>query len=196
LDFVHVERLYKTDVHDKVTADDGDRREFFEKYKESYRWRPDLKVTLVRTGDELVANEARNALLAGAAMEKLQEEFGHDSTLVVVSTPFMRDFSTVDGIAGSLAGLNPVIRALRDEVGGVTPREVITGQHTVVRIDAVGEHVPMTFEEAEPMVAEHCIAYLREVRLRTLLDSLRTVHSAHVDSSVVVHAKPSAKDAS
>jgi hypothetical protein len=185
-DFVFVERLYRSDVQDKVRPTAADRREFFETYRDSYRWRAELEATVVRTDDQATADAARSALLEGADASALASRFAADSTFSVVRTAKTRDFELPGVLDEVVPGLNSLVRGLPDEVGGVTAAQRLANQFVIARIDGVGDTAPMTFEEAEPMVAEHCSSYLREVRLRSLLDSLRTVYRGSVDSTVAV----------
>ena len=195
-EFVFVELLYRNEVQSKVRPTDADRREFFESYRDSYRWRADLDLTVVRTADEATAADARSALVDGADAAALTERFAADSTFRATQLPRGRDFELPGVLDEVIPGLNSHVRTLPDEVGGVTVPQRLGERFVVARIDGVGETAPMTFEEAEPMVTEHCTSYLREIRLRAFLDSLRTVYRASVDTSVVVQVTWPSKEPS
>ena len=106
---------------------------------------------------------------------------------MVTRTASVRDFELPGVLPAVLPGLNAHVRSVPDAAGEVTTVKPLSNRYVVARVEGVGESVPMTYSEAEPMVTEHCTSYLRELRLRAFLDSLRTEYDGSVDSSVVVH---------
>ncbi len=183
VEFALVERLYSTEVVQKVEPTPEDLQAFFEEYHDYYQHPPDLDLCVVRATAAPTFNALIEALRAGESAEELNARHASDEDVEVIArTGMQRDFPQHDGLDDLVRGVNP-------EVGAVTASASIDGKLTAARIEAVGDPIPMTFDEAKMHVLQHCSIDQREKRTRALLDELRDKFSASMDTSVVLRAR-------
>lgn len=178
-DLFFVQRLYQHEIVEGIEPTDEVVRSYFAAHENEFFWRPDIDLSVFRVGDVAVAREIRARLLGGAAFSLVRDAFAlRDTSLEATQTGFKRSFPRTPA-------LNALARSLDDRQGAVS--DVITsgGKAMVVRIEGVGERVPMTFADAYDMAQRNCTVAMREKKLRGMLDSLRVVYGVEIDEAAL-----------
>jgi len=177
LDFFYVEKFYAREIEQGVVPTDDDVRAFFDAHAASYTWRPDLDVVFFAADSVGVLEEVRERLSSGVSFPLLREAYAYrDSSLVAGRTGLKRSFPDVPG-------LEQAARSLGDRKGAVSAVMPAGRKKIVARIEEVGQPSPMTFADAYEMALEACTALMRENRLRSILDSLRTELGVEIDAA-------------
>jgi hypothetical protein len=178
-----VEALYRRKVRAFATPDSAGLREYFEANRGAFQWRESLDLSIFRTAEEAMADSLA-ALLSEAPS-------GHTANEIADLFPDVdvrRTGLTVD--IDALPQASVLIRQHPREVGEIVGPTVADGAWTTIRVEAIGEPTPMTFEETleTGVLRTQYTGWAIERRFATYLDSLRTVHHARIDTAVVRRA--------